>query len=106
MSDSFNPHDPEAAERAVAVLKVLSHAGRLRILCHLIERDMNVGELSEALDETQANISQQLMRLRAEGFVRPVRSGKNITYKLGRDDIAPVITALRTSICGPTSPRE
>lgn len=99
MTDSFAPHDPEAAERAVGLLKALSHVGRLRILCHLIERDMNVGELSEALAEPQASVSQQLMRLRAEGFVRPVRHGKHVVYTLGREDIAPIIGALRTSLC-------
>jgi DNA-binding transcriptional ArsR family regulator len=101
VSDSFAPHDPKAAERAVEILKALSHVGRLRILCHLIERDMNVGELSEALNEPQAGISHQLMRLRAEGFVTPRRSGKHVTYRLARGEIAPVIAALRDGLCMP-----
>ncbi|ESW60421.1 MAG: ArsR family transcriptional regulator [Rhodobacter sp. CACIA14H1] len=98
------PHDPAAAERAVAMLKTLSHAGRLRILCHLIDGDMNVGELSDALHEPQASVSQHLMRLRAEGFVRPVRSGKHITYTLGREDMVPVIAALREGVCKQATP--
>jgi DNA-binding transcriptional ArsR family regulator len=104
MPDSFDPYDPEAAEQAVGILKALSHVGRLRILCSLVERDMNVGELSDALQEPQASVSQQLMRLRAEGFVRPVRHGKHVTYKLARQDVAPLISALRDSLCRP-SPR-
>ena len=100
MSDSFWPEDPEAAERAVALLKSLSHVGRLRILCSLLDRDMNVGELSAALSEPQAGVSQQLMRLRAEGLVRAVRHGKTMVYSLGRKDITPVIAALRHSFCG------
>ena len=99
MSDSFAPHDPEAAERAVAVLKVLSHAGRLRILCHLIDRAMTVGDLAAALGEAQSGVSQQLMRLRAEGIVRPRRNGKTVTYHMARTDIAPVIATLRTTLC-------
>ncbi len=101
MADEFSLHDPESAERAVALLKALSHAGRLRILCHLIDGEMNVGQLSAALNEPQASVSQQLMRLRAEGFVRPARHGKHVTYKLDREDIVPVIAALRQSFCAP-----
>jgi len=44
-------------------------------------------------------VSQQLMRLRAEGLVRASRSGKTVTYRLGRDDVRPVITALRRVFC-------
>lgn len=98
MTDSFAPKDPAAAERAVALLKALSHAGRLRILCHLIERDMNVGELSEALDEPQASISQQLMRLRMEGFVRSSRCGRIVTYHICSPEISPIIRVLRASV--------
>jgi DNA-binding transcriptional ArsR family regulator len=98
MTDSFAPNDPEAADRAVSLLKALSHAGRLRILCHLIERDMNVGELSEMLKEPQASISQQLMRLRMEGFVRSRRSGRIVTYHICNAEISPIIRALRASV--------
>lgn len=101
MNDGFDQHgtDPEAVERAVVLLKALSHVGRLQILCHLLGGEMNVGELSDAMRETQASISQQLMRLRAEGLVRPHRAGKHIVYRLARDDVAPVIEALRQNLC-------
>lgn len=99
MKDAFAPHDPEAAEKAVAFLKSLSHVGRLRILCSLLDKDMNVGELATELEEPQATVSQQLMRLRAEGLVRPARRGKTVVYSLGRDDIVPVIAALRQTFC-------
>lgn len=98
MTDSFAPNDPAAADKAVVLLKALSHAGRLRILCHLIERDMNVGELSDALQEPQASVSQQLMRLRMEGFVSPCRSGRNVTYRICSSEISPIIRALRATV--------
>ena len=99
MIDSFAPDDPEAAERAVALLKSLSHVGRLRILCSLLSRDMNVGDLSQAVGEPQATVSQQLMRLRAAGLVRASRRGRTVTYSLGRAESLPVIAALRESFC-------
>lgn len=86
---------PEApAEAAVALLKALSHVGRLQILCLLIERPMNVTEIALALGQAQAPVSQQLMRLRAEGFVRAMRQGKTVTYALDRPDVVLVIQAL------------
>jgi DNA-binding transcriptional ArsR family regulator len=97
--DTFAPDDPEAAARAVALLKSLSHVGRLRILCSLLSRDMNVGDLSQALGEPQASVSQHLMRLRAEGLVKASRRGKTVTYSLGRPESLPIITALRASFC-------
>ena len=104
MIDSFAPDDPEAAERAVALLKSLSHVGRLRILCSLLGRDMNVGDLSLALGEPQASVSQHLMRLRAEGLVKASRRGKTMTYSLGRPESLPVIAALRACFCPDAMP--
>lgn len=89
----------DAAESAVIVLKALSHVGRLQILCHLLDQKMNVGELSQALGESQASVSQQLMRLRAEGFVRAERQGKNMLYVIADARVIPMIQALRSSFC-------
>ena len=90
---------PEQAARAVALLKSLSHEGRLQMLCLLIDRDMNVSQLAEALDLAPVNVSQQLMRLRAEGIVQTKRDGKSVIYHLAREEVAPVVTALRDTFC-------
>jgi ArsR family transcriptional regulator, virulence genes transcriptional regulator len=92
---------PEQAARAVALLKSLSHEGRLQMLCLLIDRDMNVSQLAEALDMAPVNVSQQLMRLRAEGIVKTKRDGKSVIYHLAREEVAPVVTALRDTFCRP-----
>ncbi len=55
----------EQAGRAMALLKSLSHEGRLQILCCLVDGEMNVSQLAEALRSTPVSVSQQLMRLRA-----------------------------------------
>ena len=90
---------PEDAARAVTFLKTLSHEGRLQILCLLIDGEMNVTELSDALGSTTVAVSQQLMRLRAEGIVQAKRQGKSVYYKLQRDEVAPVVSALRDAFC-------
>lgn len=90
------PHD---AARAVALLKSLSHEGRLQILCLLLDGDLNVGQLSAALGLTQAAVSQQLMRLRSEGIVQTRRDGKNVIYSLARQEVSAIVTALRDAFC-------
>ncbi|WP_135450701.1 MULTISPECIES: ArsR/SmtB family transcription factor [Tabrizicola] len=90
---------PEQASRAVALLKSLSHEGRLQILCLLIENEMSVTQLAEALGTNPVNVSQQLMRLRAEGIVQTRREGKSVIYSLAREEVAAIVAALRDTFC-------
>jgi DNA-binding transcriptional ArsR family regulator len=89
----------EQASRAVALLKSLSHEGRLQILCCLVGGEMNVTQLAEALGTSPVNVSQQLMRLRAEGIVQTRREGKSVIYSLAREEVAAIVTALRDTFC-------
>jgi ArsR family transcriptional regulator len=70
------------AQAATALLKALSHEGRLMILCHLTTGEKSVTELEQILDASQAAVSQQLARLRLEGIVNHRRDGKAIYYSL------------------------
>ena len=97
-SDGFGG-SPSAATQAVSFLKTLSHEGRLQILCLLLDQDLGVGALAEALGMSQPLASQQLMRLRAEGYVGARREGKAMIYHLLRPDVKPVIAALRDTFC-------
>lgn len=92
-----------AVGKATSFLKLLAHEGRLEILCLLLDSDRTVGEISEAMDCTQSFVSQQLMRLRAEGLVVAQREGRNIRYRLGRPEAEIVIRALRQAFCPPTA---
>lgn len=71
-----------AACDASALLKAISHEGRLMILCALVTGEKSVTELEELLHARQAAVSQQLARLRMEGLVVPRREGKAIFYSL------------------------
>lgn len=90
---------PEQAARAVSLLKSLSHEGRLQILCLLVDGDLNVTQLAEALGVNPVTVSQQLMRLRAEGIVQTRREGKSVIYNLARKEVAAIVTALRDTFC-------
>jgi ArsR family transcriptional regulator, virulence genes transcriptional regulator len=89
----------EQASKAVALLKSLSHEGRLQILCCLVEGEMSVTNLAEALGSSPVTVSQQLMRLRAEGIVQTRREGKSVIYSLAREEVAMVVAALKDAFC-------
>ena len=90
---------PEQAAKAVALLKSLSHEGRLQILCCLVDGELSVTQLAEALGTSPVSVSQQLMRLRAEGIVQTRRDGQSVIYSLAREEVAAVVTALRDTFC-------
>lgn len=97
---SFDPNGAhDALPRAVTFLKVLGHARRLEILCHLIDGERSVGELTAAIGTSQPAVSQQLMRLRADGLVTTQRQGKSILYAIARPEISKVVSALRDAFC-------
>jgi ArsR family transcriptional regulator len=88
-----------AADEAAAMLKALSNPSRLLLLCQLVEREKSVGELEAALDLSQAYVSQQLARLRAEGLVAATRDGRIVRYRLADSRIAPVIQTIYEQYC-------
>jgi DNA-binding transcriptional ArsR family regulator len=93
-----------AVGKATSLLKLLAHEGRLEIMCLLVDGGKTVGEIEAALGLSQSKVSQQLMRLRAEGLVVAHRTGRNIRYELGRSETVIVIRALQEAFCPPQSP--
>ncbi|MDF1542280.1 MAG: metalloregulator ArsR/SmtB family transcription factor [Anaerosomatales bacterium] len=62
--------------------KTLANAKRQQILGTLRDREMTVGELTEATGFTQSNVSQHLTILRGKGIVRARRQGKYAYYSI------------------------
>lgn len=90
-----------AVGRATAFLKAIAHEGRLEILCLLGDGERTVGEIEASLGLSQAAVSQQLMRLRAEGLVEARRDGRFIHYRLERPEVRAIIRELREAFCKP-----
>ena len=88
-----------AADEAASMLRALSNPSRLLLLCQLVEREKSVGELEVALGLSQAYVSQQLARLRAEGLVAATREGRIVRYRLADSRITPVIKTLYEQFC-------
>ncbi len=88
-----------SASDASALLKAISHEGRLMILCHLVTGEKSVTELEELLHARQAAVSQQLARLRLEGLVKPRREGKTIYYSLSDDRPRQILEVIYDLFC-------
>ena len=87
------------AQAASNFLKALAHEGRLLILCYLSSGEKSVTELETLLGSRQAAVSQQLARLRLEGFVSARREGKAIYYSLGDPKAARMIALVYDMFC-------
>ena len=91
----MGPH----AEEAASFLKTLAHKGRLMILCNLVQGEKSVGALEELVDIRQANVSQILARLRAEGLVATRREGKTIYYRIADPKVTEFVTMMHGLFC-------
>jgi ArsR family transcriptional regulator len=69
-------------EPVAAALKVLAHPHRLQIVERLMERDLTVGELADALGLPPAACSQHLTLMRAHGLLAARREGRTVHYRV------------------------
>ncbi|MCO4763192.1 MAG: helix-turn-helix transcriptional regulator [Myxococcales bacterium] len=79
-------------ERAVrelaAVLHVLGHAQRVRIIEELRDGEHDVNFLAEAIGCSHARVSQHLAKLRGLRLVRMRREGRHVFYRLANPTLA------------------
>ena len=81
------------------LLKSISHPFRLRILCLLQDKEMTVGEISKAIETSDANISQHLSILRNQGIIGTRREA-NFIYNLITDTrITSLIETMQGLFC-------
>jgi DNA-binding transcriptional ArsR family regulator len=81
------------------LLKSISHPFRLNILCLLQDREMTVGEISKAIDTTDANISQHLSILRHQGIIGTRKQANFIYNRIIDDRIIRLIETLQGLFC-------
>ena len=72
--------------------KVFGDSTRIKILYVLVESDMSVGDIAQALNMTQSSISHQLRVLKQSRLVRFRREGKNIVYSLADDHVHSIMS--------------
>ena len=87
-------------EEATAVLGLLSHPERLRVLCNLsTEGELTVGELLERIDLSASALSQHLAKLRRAGLVATRRDRQHVHYRIGREDVGSILDTLYRLYC-------
>ena len=79
-------------------LRALAEPTRLRLLALLLEEELTVAELQEALGMGQSRISASLGMLRRQGLVLDRRVGKNIYYAAVISAIAPLREAVTAAV--------
>ena len=90
-----------SAGKACALLKTMANEDRLMLLCHLIDAELNVGELEALTGIRQPTLSQQLGVLRDEKLVATRREGKYIYYKLASPSVLLMMQTLYGLYCSP-----
>ncbi|HKJ95168.1 MAG TPA: metalloregulator ArsR/SmtB family transcription factor [Gammaproteobacteria bacterium] len=87
------------AADAARLLKALSHEKRLLILCHLLDRELTVGEINARVSGSQSAISQHLAVLRRDGLVATRREAQTIFYSLRDTGATRIIEVLHDLFC-------
>jgi DNA-binding transcriptional ArsR family regulator len=91
------------ADEAAELLAAMANPKRLLILCHLLDSELSVSELSERIDLAQSPLSQHLSKLRALKLVATRREGQMILYRLASESVASVLTTLHGIYCRPAA---
>jgi len=92
----------DKAVEAAEFLKLLANPHRLLILCRLVvEREMSVGQLGEAVELSQSALSQHLAKLRADGLVATRREAQTVFYRIADKDTARLLALLKDIYCPP-----
>ncbi len=74
------------------LFKVFGDSTRIRILFVLLEAEVCVCDLAEALKMTQSAISHQLAILKRNKLVKSRREGKSVFYSLADDQVCTIIS--------------
>ena len=86
-------------EHLSELLKSIAHPIRLKILCLLQEREMTVGDLRNAVQTTNANVSQHLSILRSQGVIDFRKDANFIYNRIADERITELIRTLRELFC-------
>ncbi len=76
--------DRREAAQVVGALKAAGEQTRLRVLALLTEGELSVGELAQALEQSQPRVSRHLRLLTEAGLVERAPEGAWVFYRLAR----------------------
>ena len=86
-----NIPDKETMERIAELFKAFADTTRVQILSNLVERELCVTDIAEAVELSQSAISHQLRFLKQMHLIKFRREGKNIVYSLADDHVRTIL---------------
>lgn len=87
--------DRQLYQLHASICHTLSNPKRLEIIDLLRNRELSVTELADALEISQANLSQHLAIMRQKGIVMTRREGLNVFYSLSNPKIIQACELMR-----------
>jgi DNA-binding transcriptional ArsR family regulator len=91
-----HPIPDELAELVVRRFRLLAEVMRIRLLDRLRDGEATVGELAEALETSQQNVSKHLAALAEAGILGRRRDGNRVYYRIVDEGVF----ALCEQVCG------
>lgn len=85
----------EDLEIMCSIFKVISEPSRMKIILALMEGEMCVYHIVEAVGGNQSAVSHQLRILKDNRVIRARRDGKNIVYSIADEHILNIINMSR-----------
>ena len=83
--------DKNTMDHIAELFKGFADATRVHILYLLVERELCVGDIAEAVQLSQSAISHQLRLLKQMHLIKFRREGKNILYSLADDHVKTIL---------------
>lgn len=83
--------EKEVLDHIAELFKGFADSTRVHILSLLVERELCVTDIAEAVDLSQSAISHQLRILKQMHLIKFRREGKNILYSLADDHVKTIL---------------
>ena len=83
--------DKQTTEKIADLFKAFADPTRVQILSNLVERELCVTDIAEAVELSQSAVSHQLRILKQMDLVKFRREGKNLWYSLADDHVLTIL---------------
>ena len=87
--------EKKTLEQIAELFKAFGDATRVQILSNLVDQELCVGDIAQAVRLSQSAVSHQLRILKQMHLIKYRRDGKNLLYSLADDH---VLTILQTGL--------
>jgi DNA-binding transcriptional ArsR family regulator len=77
----------QLAKSQAEIYRIFSHANRIQIFWLLMETEMSVNDIADAIEASIQNTSQHLRLMKAASILDTRREGQTIYYRIAGTDI-------------------